>query len=105
MSPPSSKAISRQQFTPPPPVPAVKAVRAPKAVAALPLATCLGLNVRLRRRALGLSQRDLAEASGISQKYIARVETHSANVTLDIVEGLAKHLGCNAIELLSPPPR
>jgi transcriptional regulator with XRE-family HTH domain len=53
----------------------------------------------------GLSQRALAAAAGISQKHISQIEISGANVTLDTVAELAKHVNKTPAELLTPLPR
>ncbi len=45
-----------------------------------------------RRQALGLTQRELAEKSGVQQSEISRIERGSANPTLQTVHVLAKSL-------------
>jgi transcriptional regulator with XRE-family HTH domain len=42
----------------------------------------LGLSIRSRRRHLGLSQADLADATGLHRTYLSEVETGGRNVTL-----------------------
>lgn len=46
-----------------------------------------------RRKALGISQKDLAEISGVSLRTINAFENGSANPTLDIVEALLAPMG------------
>ena len=48
----------------------------------------------------GLSQRELAEKSGISREYIARLETARQDPTLSTLEKLAKALGVKVAALL-----
>lgn len=61
-------------------------------------------NLRRFRVEAGLSQRALAAASGISQKHISEIELDGANVGLDTVADLAKHVGKTPAELLTPRP-
>ncbi len=46
-----------------------------------------------RRQALGLTQRQLAEKSGVQQSEISRIEGGNANPTLQTVQVLARSLG------------
>lgn len=61
-------------------------------------------NLRRFRIEAGLSQRALSAASGISQKHISEIEIDGANVGLDTVADLAKHVGKTPAELLTPLP-
>ncbi len=49
--------------------------------------------VRTRRRALRLTQRDLAELAGLSERFIRSVERAKPSVQLDSVLGLLDTLG------------
>ncbi len=57
---------------------------------------------RLRelRAKRGLSQRDLADLSGVSREYIARIELGQHDPTLSTLEKLAKALGVKVSRLL-----
>jgi transcriptional regulator with XRE-family HTH domain len=46
-----------------------------------------------RRQALGLTQRQLAERSGVQQSEISRIEGGNANPTFQTVQALARSLG------------
>ena len=48
----------------------------------------------------GLSQRDLADVSGVSREYIARIELGQHDPTLSTLEKLAKALGVKVGRLL-----
>jgi transcriptional regulator with XRE-family HTH domain len=52
------------------------------------------------REKRGMSQRDLAEKSGVSREYIARLETAKQDPTLSTLEKLAKALGVKVTRLL-----
>jgi transcriptional regulator with XRE-family HTH domain len=52
------------------------------------------------RNKRGLSQRELAERSGVSREYIARLETARQDPTLSTLEKLAKALGVKVARLL-----
>jgi y4mF family transcriptional regulator len=49
--------------------------------------------VRERRRALGLTQQDLAELAGVSERFIRFVEQAKASVQLDALESVLDALG------------
>ena len=55
----------------------------------------LGPEIARRRKAAGLTQRDVAEATGIDQGAISRIETGRANPTLTTLETLAEGVGAN----------
>lgn len=69
----------------------------------------LTANVRERRANAGLTQAELAEATGVAVTYIARLEQaeERPNVTLRLLVALAQALGCRPHDLLVPaaPPR
>ena len=61
----------------------------------------LGNKVRELRKKLGYNQRQLAEATGISQGYISQVETEDLNVTsIKSIMKLAKGLEVEPDELI-----
>ena len=49
--------------------------------------------VRARRRALGLTQQDLAELAGVSERFVRFVEQAKASVQLDALEAVLGALG------------
>lgn len=49
--------------------------------------------VRARRRALGLTQQDLAELAGVSERFIRFVEQAKPSVQLDTLEAVLAALG------------
>jgi transcriptional regulator with XRE-family HTH domain len=57
--------------------------------------------IKQRRTQLGLSQRALAKQVGVSDAYIAQLETRErANPSLDVLEKLAKALKVSVAELV-----
>ena len=65
----------------------------------------VGAQVRRRRQAHGLSQERLAELAGINLKTLAKVENDTTGgVRLDTLHRIARALGVQTAELLSPPP-
>ena len=61
-------------------------------------------NVRKARRALNLSQEDLAELADLHRNYIGGVERGERNISLDNMEHLAKALGTTIGTLLGEVP-
>lgn len=53
----------------------------------------LGAAVRTRREALGLTQKQLAEAAGLQQPAVARFEAGGTMPTIIMLERLAQALG------------
>ena len=60
----------------------------------------LGLAIRKRREALGLSQERLAELADCHRNYIGKVERGEQNITVDMVSRFADGLKCKASELI-----
>lgn len=60
--------------------------------------------VKSLRIEFGLSQKDLAEKTGLNVRYISRLETNPQNLTLEILEKLAQGLGCSPTDLVSTHP-
>jgi transcriptional regulator with XRE-family HTH domain len=49
-------------------------------------------NIRALRLENGLSQKDLADKTGLTVRYISRLENTSPNITLEVIEKLAQGL-------------
>lgn len=64
-------------------------------------ATAFGQRVAKARRERGLTQRELAEALGVSQKMVEYYERRASNVTADVIRTLSETLRVSADELLS----
>jgi len=60
----------------------------------------LAKNAKAIRLSRGLSQQVLANNTGLTVRYISRLENTAQNVTLDVLEKLTKGLGCSLGELL-----
>ncbi len=59
-----------------------------------------GTNVRARRKALKLSQQELADAANIDRTYASQIERAIANPSLLVVESIAKALNTSPVDLL-----
>lgn len=57
-------------------------------------------NTKAKRLERGLSQQDLANKTGLTVRYISRLENTSPNITLDVLERLVKGLGCSISDLV-----
>ena len=62
-------------------------------------------NLRLRRRAAGLSQEELAHRAEIDRTYVSALERGVYSATIDMADKLAKALGVEAADLLVRPQR
>jgi transcriptional regulator with XRE-family HTH domain len=76
-------------------------VRTPDALAAQ-LGKTLGVNVRRNREALGLGQRELADAVGTSQRRIVLIENARGNPTIMTLCRLSLCLKVSVVDLLTP---
>jgi transcriptional regulator with XRE-family HTH domain len=67
----------------------------------------LGVNIILKREALGLSQASLARAVNCSQKQISAIERDNRPVSVRLLWNIAHRLGCKIDDLLPhiPPKR
>lgn len=65
----------------------------------------VGDNVRRIRQRKGLTQEQLAEASGYSQQYISGLEKGLRNPTVITVFEIASALGVGHLDLLRPPSK
>jgi transcriptional regulator with XRE-family HTH domain len=76
----------------------------------LDLKKVFGMNVRLQRTRLQLTQEELAERVGTDQSYLSQVERARALATIDLIARLAKALGVRPADLFDestgkPPAR
>lgn len=55
--------------------------------------TSIGERIRERRRALGISQRDLSELAGVSLHTLSDIESGKGNPTLATLEDILTPLG------------
>lgn len=61
----------------------------------------LSLNMKNRRKALGLSQNDLAERIGTATNYISKIEAEKQFPSVKMIENIAAALEIDTIELFS----
>ncbi|MDD3052197.1 MAG: helix-turn-helix transcriptional regulator, partial [Candidatus Cloacimonetes bacterium] len=57
-------------------------------------------NIRALRLERGLSQKDLADKTNLTVRYISRLENTSPNITLEVIERLAKGLEITPAEIV-----
>lgn len=69
------------------------------------LLQALARRVRLRRETLGWTQAELARRSGLSVRFLARVEAGDGNISVARLHELAKALSIEAAELVRPVAR
>lgn len=60
-------------------------------------------NIRRIRKSIGLSQEELADRAGLHRTYISSIERHERNVSLENIFILAKALGVEPADLVTPP--
>ena len=64
-----------------------------------PILVLFGRNVQNHRKALGLSQEQLASRAGVHRTYIGMIERAEKNITLINIEKIANALNVNISEL------
>ena len=64
------------------------------------IVSLLGRNLKAARRHAGLSQRELAERTGITLGRLVQIEDGISDPDLQIIDSLAKAVGRAAFELL-----
>ncbi|MEN9763417.1 MAG: hypothetical protein RI906_3243 [Pseudomonadota bacterium] len=65
----------------------------------------LGHRVRERRQQLGLTRRELSVASGLSERYLAQLESGAGNISILLIRKVANALNCELENLLSAHER
>lgn len=53
----------------------------------------IGSNLKAKRSALGMSQKEVAQLSGLSERSYGKLERCQSNVTLDTLEAIMQGLG------------
>ena len=64
----------------------------------------LAVNVRNERLARRWTQEDLGHRSGVSQRYISRLESAKSAITVDTIDKLAEAFEVDGALLLRRPP-
>ena len=64
----------------------------------------LGANVREARKAIGLSRKALADASGVSPRYLAQLEGGTGNISISLLNKVAAALGRPVDWFVRPEP-
>ncbi len=64
----------------------------------------VGVRIRDRRKAIGLSQEDFAREAGLARSFYGRVERGSQNISLDTLARIAVALQADLGELLAGLP-
>lgn len=62
----------------------------------------LGRRIKVLRNSLGLSQAQLADSAGMSQRYLSEVESGKRNVSITFLGVLAEKLSMPLSELVQP---
>jgi XRE family aerobic/anaerobic benzoate catabolism transcriptional regulator len=75
--------------------------RAPSGATDVGLLAILGKNLRDLRARRGLTQRQVADASGVSERFLAKLETGSGNVSVVNLKRIAYALQASIAELLA----
>src|SRR3954468_2529367 len=65
----------------------------------------LGARVRAWRARRGMTRKQLAHDSGLSERFLADVETGKGNVSINSLEAAARALNISILELLQDAPR
>ena len=68
-----------------------------------PLLQRVGRIVRATRAARGMPRRVLSEASGVSPRYLAQLESGQGNISLALMQRVAHALGLRVADLVSDP--
>jgi XRE family transcriptional regulator, aerobic/anaerobic benzoate catabolism transcriptional regulator len=66
------------------------------------LLAAVGARVRALREAQGLTQKMLAEKSGVSSRFLAQLEAGDGNISLERFDGVARALATSPAALLDP---
>lgn len=80
----------------------MSALRMKRAVGDLQIIGMVAANVRTTRKAVGLSQEELAFEPRLDRTYISQVERRQRNVTISVLARIAKALGTTSDKLLVP---
>ncbi len=70
-----------------------------------PLSPWVGIAIRERRQARGMSQEALAERADLHRTYVSMVERAVRNITVDSLSGIADALAVRPSEILQHAER
>lgn len=59
-------------------------------------------NLKRLRKAVGLSQEELAGRANVNRNYIGKLERRENSATTDMLAKLADVLGCDIVDLVAP---
>lgn len=62
----------------------------------------LGVRVRRARSRANLTRRRLSELSGVSERYLAQLESGEGNISILLIRRVASALGAELVELIGP---
>ncbi|RDK00094.1 shikimate kinase [Paraburkholderia lacunae] len=68
-----------------------------------PVLVALGERIRLLRARRGMTRRDLAHQSNVSERHLANLEMGTGNASVLVLEQLAQTLGCSLAALVGDP--
>lgn len=60
----------------------------------------VGRNIQIRRKERGLSQKEVANMTGISQAMLCQIERGTKNPSIQVGKEIATILGCSMEDLL-----
>src|SRR5215472_11202130 len=66
------------------------------------LLAAVGARVRALRESQGLTQRNLADKSGVSARFLAQLEAGDGNISLERFDAVARALATSPAALLDP---
>ena len=75
-----------------------------KFMATIDLKTLLGMAIKTRRTALGISQEELAHRAGLHRTYVSDLERGARNPSIESIEKLAQALQISISELFEKTP-
>jgi transcriptional regulator with XRE-family HTH domain len=75
-----------------------------KFMATIDLKTLLGMAIKTRRSALGISQEELAHRAGLHRTYVSDLERGARNPSIESIEKLAQALQISISELFEKTP-
>ncbi len=61
----------------------------------------VGDNLKRLRKAIGLSQEELAGRANVNRNYIGKLERRENSATTDMLAKLAEVLGCDIVDLVA----